>query len=100
MLLSPAGALPSAPVCSSPAFIPQPGQFSYGECIPDMRKLEFMLVPRIYALAEAARIRQEKRPGESHLGERIHHHYTWFDEQKINFRQEDGTPRLFPEARK
>lgn len=46
-LLSPAGALPSAPVYSSPAFIPQPGQFSYGECIPDMRKLGFMLVPRI-----------------------------------------------------
>ncbi len=72
----------------------------WSECIPDMRKLEFMLVPRICALAEAAWIRQEKRPDESHLGERIHHHYTWFDEQKINFRQEDGTPRLFPEARK
>ena len=72
----------------------------WSECIPDMRKLEFMLVPRICALAEAAWLPREQRPGEAHLGERIRRHYAWFDALQINFRQEDGTPRLFPDARK
>ena len=72
----------------------------WSECIPDMRKLEFMLVPRICALAEAAWLPREQRPGVAHLGERIRRHYAWFDARQINFRQEDGTPRLFPDARK
>ena len=72
----------------------------WSECIPDMRKLEFMLVPRICALAEASWLPREQRPGEQHLGERIRQHYEWFDSQRINFRQENGVPRLFPDARK
>lgn len=72
----------------------------WSECIPDMRKLEFMLVPRICALAEAAWLPQEARPGEVHLGERIRRHYSWYDARQINFRQEDGTPRLYPDAKK
>ncbi len=72
----------------------------WSECIPDLRKLEFMLVPRICALAEAAWLPKENRPGEAHLGERIRRHYPWFDSNRINFRQEDGTPRLYPNARK
>lgn len=72
----------------------------WSECIPDMRKLEFMLVPRICALAEAAWLPKENRPGETHLDKRIRRHYPWLDAMEINFRQEDGSPRLYPDARK
>ena len=61
--------------------------------IPNMRKLEYMLVPRICALAEIAWLPREARPGEVHLGQRIQQHHAWFDSMKINFRQEDGMPR-------
>lgn len=65
----------------------------WSECIPDMRKLEYMLVPRICALSEAAWLPRDARPGEEHLGKRIERHYRWFDAMKLNFRMEDGTPR-------
>lgn len=65
----------------------------WSECIPNMRKLEYMLVPRICALAEIAWLPREARPGEAHLGQRIQQHHAWFDSMKINFRQEDGMPR-------
>lgn len=71
----------------------------WSECIPDMRKLEYMLVPRICALAEAAWLPRDARPGEEHLGKRIEQHYGWFNSMKINFRMEDGTPRQDAAAR-
>ncbi len=67
----------------------------WSECIPDMKKLEYMLVPRICALAEHAwRYGTANRPDTDHFMQRLQAHYPWFDTQKLNYRQDDGTPRL------
>ena len=66
----------------------------WSECIPDMRKLEFMLVPRICALAEHAWLYgAPNRPTEEHFSTRLEQHIPYFDSLQLNFRQEDGTPR-------
>ena len=64
----------------------------WSECIPDMKKLEYMLVPRICALAEKAwRYGLPVYPDEfaRHLEAQI----PYFDSLQLNFRQEDDTPR-------
>ena len=67
----------------------------WSECIPNMKKLEFMLMPRLCALAEHAwRYGTTNRPGAADFSRRIQTHFPWFDAMRINYRQEDGTPRL------
>jgi hexosaminidase len=66
----------------------------WSECIPNMKKLEFMLMPRLCALAEHAwRYGTTNRPGAADFSRRLQTHFPWFDSQNLNYRQEDGTPR-------
>lgn len=66
----------------------------WSECIPDMRKLEFMLVPRICALAEHAWLYgAPNRPPADDFSARLRQHIPYFDSLQLNFRQEDGSPR-------
>lgn len=66
----------------------------WSECIPNMRKLEFMLVPRICALAEHAWLYASPgRPSTAHFAARLQRHIPYFDSLRLNFRQEDGSPR-------
>ncbi len=66
----------------------------WSECIPDMRKLEFMLVPRICALAEHAWLYgSPNRPPADDFSARLRQHIPYFDSLQLNFRQEDGSPR-------
>lgn len=65
----------------------------WSECIPNMRKLEFMLVPRICALAEHAWLYSaETRPAADDFGKRLEKHFPYFDSLKLNYRKEDGSP--------
>ena len=64
----------------------------WSECIPNMKKLEYMLVPRVCALAEKAwRYGLPVFPDE--FAQRLNAQIPYFDSLNINFRQEDGTPR-------
>ena len=64
----------------------------WSECIPNMKKLEFMLVPRICALAEKAwRYGSTTPPAE--FAPRLEAHIPYFDSLHLNFRQENGAPR-------
>ena len=64
----------------------------WSECIPNMKKLEYMLVPRICALAEKAwRYGLPVLPDE--FARRLEAQTPYFDSLKLNFRQEDGAPR-------
>lgn len=65
----------------------------WSECIPNMRKLEYMLVPRICALAEKAWHYDKPDLPADNFGKRLQAHYTYFDSLHLNFRQEDGKPR-------
>ncbi len=65
----------------------------WSECIPDMRKLEYMLVPRICALAEKAWLHDTPAIPADDFGKRLLDHYPYFDSLHLNFRQEDGKPR-------
>ncbi len=65
----------------------------WSECIPDMRKLEYMLVPRICALAEKAWLHDTPAIPADDFGKRLLDHYPYFDSLLLNFRQEDGKPR-------
>lgn len=67
----------------------------WSECIPNMQKLEYMLVPRICALAEHAWLYgTPKRPDTAHFTRRLQAHYPYFDSLRLNYRQDDGSPRL------
>lgn len=67
----------------------------WSECIPDMKKLEFMLVPRICALAEHAWLYgTTARPDAAHFHRRLEQHFPWFDSMHLNYRRPDGSPRL------
>lgn len=67
----------------------------WSECIPNMRKLEFMLVPRICALAEHAWLYgAPNRPAAEDFSTRLRQHIPYFDSLQLNFRQEDGSPRI------
>ena len=64
----------------------------WSECIPDMKKLEYMLVPRICALAEKAwRYGLPVFPDE--FAQRLKSQTPYFDSLNINFRQADDSPR-------
>ena len=64
----------------------------WSECIPDMKKLEYMLVPRICALAEKAwRYGLPVFPDE--FARRLEAQIPYFDSLNINFRQENNSPR-------
>ncbi len=66
----------------------------WSECIPDMKKLEFMLVPRICALAEHSWLYgSPDRPDYPHFSKRLEKHTPYFDSLNLNYRQDDGTPR-------
>ncbi len=65
----------------------------WSECIPNMRKLEFMLVPRICALAEHAWLYGSRnRPDSEHFTRRLQSHFPYFDSLRLNYRQENGQP--------
>lgn len=65
----------------------------WSECIPNMNKLEFMLVPRICALAEHAWLyARPDRPSAESFGKRLQQHFPYFDRLGLNYRREDGTP--------
>lgn len=65
----------------------------WSECIPNMRKLEFMLVPRICALAEHAWLYSvENRPTAEEFGKRLEKHFPYFESLQLNYRKEDGNP--------
>ncbi len=66
---------------------------AWGEVIPNGRKLEYMVFPRLLALAEVAWLPAEKRVVED-FGRRLMQQYEYLDRERINFRQEDGSPRL------
>ncbi len=64
----------------------------WSECIPNMKKLEYMLVPRICALAEKAwRYGLPVFPDE--FAKRLDAQVPYFDSLQLNFRQEDNSPR-------
>ena len=65
----------------------------WSECIPCMRKLEYMLVPRICALAEKAWRHDSPMLPADDFARRLQAHYPYFDSLHLNFRQEDGKPR-------
>ncbi len=65
---------------------------AWGEVIPDGRKLEYMLFPRLLALAEVAWLPEERRD-EADFRTRLMAQYPWLDSENINFREEDGSPR-------
>ncbi|MBR1982421.1 MAG: family 20 glycosylhydrolase [Akkermansia sp.] len=66
----------------------------WSECIPNMRKLEFMLVPRICALAEHAWLyASPNRPSADHFSARLQRHFPYLDSLHLNYRTDDGSPR-------
>ncbi len=69
---------------------------AWGEVIPNARKLEYLLFPRLLALAEVAWLRKEKRADAADFARRLEAHYPYLDSEQLNFRQEDGTPRRDP----
>ena len=65
----------------------------WGECIPTMKKLEFMLMPRLCALAEHAWLYgAAQRPDTPHFMSRLKAHFPYFDSLRLNYRQENGEP--------
>lgn len=66
---------------------------AWGEAIHNAEKLEYMVVPRICALAEVAWRAPEDRKDVQDFERRLLAQYPYFDSEKLNFRQEDGTPR-------
>ncbi len=66
---------------------------AWGEVIPTARKLEYMLFPRLCALAEVAWLPREKRGNMEDFRQRLMAQYPYFDSEQLNFRQEDGSPR-------
>ncbi len=66
---------------------------AWGEIIPDAAKLEYMLFPRLCALAEVAWLPMEKRRDTAGFRRRLMGQYPYFDSEQLNFREEDGTPR-------
>ncbi len=71
---------------------------AWGEAIPSAQKLEYMLFPRLLALAELAWLPAEKRGDIEDFRQRLLAQYPYLDSENINFRQEDGTPRCDPDA--
>ncbi len=65
---------------------------AWGEVIPNARKLEYMVFPRLLALAEVAWLPAERRR-EEEFRERLMAQYPYLDSEHINFREEDGQPR-------
>ncbi len=65
---------------------------AWGEVIPDARKLEYMVFPRLLALAEVAWLPAARRD-EDAFRTRLLAQYPYLDSEGINFREEDGTPR-------
>ncbi len=65
---------------------------AWGEVIPNARKLEYMVFPRLLALAEVAWRPAELRH-EDDFRPRLLAQYPYLDSEGINFREEDGTPR-------
>lgn len=66
---------------------------AWGEAIHNADKLEYMVVPRICALAEVAWRAPEDRKDVQDFERRLLAQYPYFDSEHLNFRQEDGTPR-------
>ncbi len=66
---------------------------AWGEAIHNADKLEYMVVPRICALAEVAWRAPEDRQDVEDFERRLLAQYPYFDKEGLNFRQEDGTPR-------
>lgn len=65
----------------------------WGEAIQTPAKLEYMMLPRLCAVAEVAWAPYASRPSEEAFRALIEKQYPYFDSEKLNFREEDGTPR-------
>lgn len=70
---------------------------AWGEAIRSMDKLEYMVVPRLCALAEVAWLPAEKRRAE-HFASRLAGQRPYFEQEQLNYREEDGTPHRDPDA--
>ncbi len=70
---------------------------AWGEVIRSADKLEYMLFPRLLALAEVAWLPREKRADVEDFRRRLLAQYPYLDSEKLNFRQEDGSPRRDPQ---
>ena len=69
----------------------------WSEYLHSPLKFQYQLVPRICAVAEVAWLPKAKRD-EADFALRLKGQYPYFDSEKLNFREEDGTPRIDREA--
>lgn len=69
----------------------------WSEYLPNYSKFQYMLIPRLCALAEVAWLPKNQRNKEN-FGKRLIGQYNYFDSEQLNFREEDGTPRIDREA--
>lgn len=69
----------------------------WGEYLHTYAKFQYMLMPRLCALAEIAWLPKSQRH-EADFAKRLLGQYEYFDSEKLNFREEDGTPRIDREA--
>lgn len=69
----------------------------WSEYLPTYSKFQYMLVPRLCALAEVAWLPKAQRNAED-FKQRLHGQYDYLDSEHINFREDDGTPRRDREA--
>lgn len=64
----------------------------WSEYLHNYSKFQYMLVPRLCALAEVAWLPKNKR-NEADFRQRLLGQYPYFDSEQLNFREDDGTPR-------
>ena len=69
----------------------------WGEYLHNSLKFQYQLVPRLCAVAEVGWLSKARRD-EADFARRLRGQYDYFDSEKLNFREEDGTPRLDREA--
>lgn len=69
----------------------------WGEYLHNSLKFQYQLVPRLCAVAEVGWLPKARRD-EADFARRLRGQYDYFDSEKLNFREEDGTPRLDREA--
>ncbi len=72
---------------------------AWAEIMPSGKKLEYMIFPRLLAIAEVGWLPAEKRDVKD-FEQRLMGQYPYLDSEQINFRQEDGSPRRDPRPAK
>ncbi len=68
---------------------------AWAEIMPTGSKLEYMVFPRLLAVAEVGWLPAHKRDA-ADFERRLMAQYPYLDSEQINFRQEDGSPRRDP----